>query len=141
MDWPQTVAIVGAAGMFVTGVGGLIVSWLGQRSTAHNVAVDTANDALAMARSVWQEKIASLEVALAEERARSQERTDALERRLEALSAELTQVRAAQLATDSRAAALQRRVQELEAENQTLQSFVEQLKLRNEALMKRLGGV
>lgn len=140
MDWPQILATVGAASMFITGVGGLIVSWLGQRATAHNVAVDTANDALEMARTVWQEKIASLETALAEERARSQERTDGLERRLEALSAELTQVRAAQMATDARASALHHRVQELEAENTTLRAFVEQLKIRNEALTRRLGG-
>lgn len=146
MDITQIVALVGAAGMFIAGVGGFVVSLMGQRlsgrqarATSDNLLVDTVNDALQMARTVYQEKIASLEVALAEERAYAQARADALERRIEALSSELGQVRAAQMETDSRAMALQARVQELEAENATLRAFAEQLKIRNEALERRLG--
>lgn len=152
MDWSQTLAIVGAVGMFLTGVGGLIVSLLGmragnreKRAQTDNVAVDTASDALLMAREVWREKITEMErranqdkdawqTALEQERALRQE----MQRRIEEISAELQQVRASQTEAAATTKKLQALVAELEQENNRLRAFVEQLKLHNEALSQQL---
>lgn len=128
MDTTQIVAVVGAAGMLITGAGGFIISLLGQRmsarqtgATSDNLSVDTANDALVMARETWRERIALLE------------------EKVDRLTTELESVKLAQTMAVNENTLLKKRVTELERENHELRAFAEQLKLRNEALERRVG--
>lgn len=125
MDTGQIAALITAVVMLLTGIGSLIVSLRGQRVSAihaqaqrDNVAVDTANDALTMARETWRERLSLLE------------------QRVEVLSAELDAVKEAQRLAVTENRTLKMRVSELERENHELRAFGEQLRLRNEALAR-----
>lgn len=113
--------------MLIGAVGGLVVSLLGHRTGSRksgaerdNVAVDTAQDALLMARETWRERISLLE------------------EKVERLSAELETVKSAQSIALNENQLLKKRVTELERENHELRAFAEQLRLRNEALERKL---
>lgn len=127
METEKLVALIGAVVMLIGAVGGLVVSLLGHRTGSRksgaerdNVAVDTAQDALLMARETWRERISLLE------------------EKVERLSAELETVKSAQSIALNENQLLKKRVTELERENHELRAFAEQLRLRNEALERKL---